>query len=37
MWHLTEETLTKMNEMTHLIVKQTYRVQMKTFEVRESK
>ena len=34
---LTEVALTEMNEMTHLTAKQTYRVQMKTFEVRGSK
>ena len=36
-WHLTEETLTEMNERAHLTTKQTYRTQMKTFEVSGSK
>jgi hypothetical protein len=36
-WHLTEEILMEMNGMTHLTTKQTYRAQIKTFEVRGPK
>jgi hypothetical protein len=36
-WHLTEKTLTEMNGRAHLKPKQTYRAEMKTFEVRGSK
>jgi hypothetical protein len=36
-WDLMEGTLTKMNKRTRLTAKHTYRVQMKTFEVRGPK
>ena len=36
-WHLTEGTVTEMNGRAHLTAKQTYRAEMKTFEVRGSK
>ena len=34
---LNREILAKMNGMAHLITKQSYRVQMKTFEIRGPK
>ena len=36
-WHLTEETLTKMDGKAHLITKETYMIQMKIFEIKWSK